>query len=323
MIDVNNIPDDKNKGECFSITSFCNSPQKINALKKTIDNIKQYGLPIFLHAHYPLEDDIQRMVNFYFYSSDNPILNRYNIFWHNIPKYKLEIKTFDVTYTTLKGWYESIGILENYNRIHMINYDTNLTPEIFNLSRKYGQSIFLQNQDTTRKFLLLTYFCLNREDFKYFRENIRLVNYLKFKPDDKFLPIPEEYIPTFLINKNFFIIPNTEFNQDVLIANDVAEDARFNWDKTLDMGPAKIFIGEYKDLTRILFFDVKEPIQISIVINERLLIGKATETELFNLGIPFKHIISLQVKINDIFIPDDLIKKFFHLDCKIYDNSET
>ena len=40
MIDVNNIDEYKNKGECFAITSYCDTIDKVNVLSKTIDNIK-------------------------------------------------------------------------------------------------------------------------------------------------------------------------------------------------------------------------------------------------------------------------------------------
>ena len=159
MIDVTNFADYLKKSECIAITSYCNTERKLDILNRTIDNVREYNLPVFIHAHYPLTDEIQKKVHSYFYSSDNPILNRYNLFWIWIDSYKLEIRVYDMTFTTLKGWSESVQILKDYERIHIINYDTNLTPDVFNLSRKYKQSMFLQNKNTERNYNLITYFC--------------------------------------------------------------------------------------------------------------------------------------------------------------------
>lgn len=306
--------------ECFAITSYCNTAEKVNILEKTINNINQYGLDVIVHAHHPLSIDIQKIVKSYFYSSENPILKtRFNKFWYFTHPYKLEITVYDYYFTTLKGWTELIDICQNYDRIHILNYDANISNDFFNLSRKYSQSIFLQNKDTSSNYILPIYFCLNKISFDYFKSNITLEKYLAFnKPNGPFLPLIEEFIPTFIIGDEFLTIPHWEYDESALLKYDVMADTRFYWDKTLDIGVAKIFIGEYKDIARALFFDIKESIEISIIINGRVLSGKSSETEFFNLGLPFRHINNLQIKINDMFLPDDLIKKFFQLECKIY-----
>ena len=112
--------------ECIAITTYCNTKEKINALNRTIDNIKQYGLPIFIHAHYPLNDEIQKKVHSYHYSSDNPISGRYNVFWYYTENYKLELTAHEITYTVLKAWDESIKICSAENiRIKYISYNGN------------------------------------------------------------------------------------------------------------------------------------------------------------------------------------------------------
>lgn len=306
--------------ECFAITSYCNTTEKLNILEKTINNINQYGLDVIVHAHYPLSVDIQKKIKSYFYSSENPILKtRFNKFWYFTPPYKLEITVYDYYFTTLKGWMELIDICQNYDRIHIINYDTNVSMDLFNLSRKYSQSIFLQNRDTSNNYILPIYFCLNKKSFDYFKSNITLEKYLEFnKLNGPFLPLIEEFIPTFITGNDFFTVPYWEYDESKLLEYDVASDTRFDWGKTLDMGVSKIFIGEYKDLARILFFDIKEYMEISVIINNRVLTGKTSETELFNLGLPFRYIDDLQIKINDISVPANLIRKFFQLECKIY-----
>jgi hypothetical protein len=320
MIDVINFENYLKKGECIAITSYCNTERKLDILNRTIDNVKQYDLPIFIHAHYPLTDEIQKKVHSYFYSSDNPILNRYNLFWTWIDVYKLEIRVYDMTFTTLKGWSESIQILKDYERIHIINYDTNLTPDVFNLSRKYKQSIFLQNKNTERNYDLITYFCLNKKSFDYFRENLTLEKYLHCTHPGEFIPPPEEFVPMFTTGDDFFQVPNTEFSQDELLKYDIANENRFIWDKELKINGAKIFMGELNDSANMLFFDIEDQLKVDINLNDKILtqmIGTGVP-KLINLGLKFSDIRVIKITVNNININADLIAKFFQLECKIY-----
>jgi hypothetical protein len=320
--------------ECFAITTYCNTEEKIQVLNKTIDNLKQYELPIFIHAHYPLSDDIQKKAHSYFYSSDNPILtNRFNKFWYFIEGFKLEITVYDYYFTTLKGWSESIKICNDYDKIHMINYDANIYPELFNLSIKYNKSIFLQNPDKnlTKPFILPTYFCLKKESFEFFRENITLEKYIGFREIStwKFLPLVEEFIPYFTIGDDFLQIPYTDYNAEKLLENDIASDTRFDWNKSLSLNGTKIFIGDLNNEANILFFNVEKELEINAMAIRKLPVqpgtnmggdmgGSITSDSLMSLYIPLSEIDELKIKINGERVSDDLIKKFIQLESKIY-----
>jgi hypothetical protein len=303
--------------ECFVITTYCNTQEKIIALNRTIDNIKQYGLDIMLHAHYPLSDDIQKKVNHYYYSSNNPILHdRYNLFWHFVDNYRLEIKISDYYYTVLKAWSESINILSNnYDKIHIINYDTHIEPALFNLSRINDKSLFLQNSDLSKNYIITTYFCLNKKSFNFFRENITQQKYESFKSDSKFLPLVEEYIPSFTIGDDFYQIPHTDYNQCELLKYDIKADTRFEFNKTFTFKSNKVFIGEYDNSTQILFFDLKEKIRVQI---ENYSDIELDSNYLMDLKIPFNQINNLKIKINDELISEKFIERCSSLHCKIY-----
>jgi hypothetical protein len=347
LINVNKLQEYSSKNECFAITTYCNTEEKVNTLNRTIDNIRQYGLPIFVHAHYPLSDEVQKKVDFYFYSSDNPVFNRFNSYWYFINDYKLEFTWYDYYYTTVKGWDESIKILSDYERIHIINYDANIYPELFNISRKYNKSIFLQNKDYTYGFipaksidpteilntnqLFLTYFCLNKNSYNFFRENITLEKYIGYRliSTSPFLPLLEEFVGYFLHGSDFHIVPYTEIKFNEMLKYDAAADYRFHWNETNKLENITFFIGEYNGITNVLFYDVKKPIKISILTFRKgfLLPGAIMGGEIggtisshnkFSLEMPFNEIEKIQIKIDDIPVSDELIKKFFLLECKIY-----
>ena len=45
--------------ECFVITTYCNTLSRVEELKKCINNLKHFNIDILVHAHYPLDLEIQ------------------------------------------------------------------------------------------------------------------------------------------------------------------------------------------------------------------------------------------------------------------------
>jgi hypothetical protein len=347
-INVNKLEEYSHKDECFAITTYCNTEEKVQTLNRTIENIKQYGLPIFVHAHYPLPYEIQKKIDFYFYSSDNPIFNRFNSYWYFINDYKLEFTWYDYYYTTVKGWNESIKILSDYERIHMINYDANIYPEIFNVSRCHDKSIFLQNENYTYNFfrtksvyppltisnnnqVFLTYFCLNKKSFDFFRENITLKKYIGYRliSSSPFLPLLEEFVGYFLHGDDFYMVPHNEIDYNKILKYDAAADYRFHWNETNKLENTMIFIGEYDGIANVLFYAVEKPVEINILIFRKGFLipgaimggeigGKISLQTKFSLDLAFKDIEKIEIRVDNKLVNDDLIKKFFLLECKIY-----
>ena len=334
MIDVRNLDAYKRKGECFAITSYCNNENKVKTLNKTIDNIKQYGLPIFVHAHYPLPDEIQKKVDFYFYSSDNPIFTRFNTFQGFTEGYEMTITEYDSYYTAMKGWDESIKILSEYEKIHLINYDTNVYPELFEMFRHSNKSTFLQHNYFARNkpHIFLLYFCLHKNDYKFFRENITLDKYIGYWAisQSTFLPHIEELIGSFVSNNiNYHVIPYTEYSFDKIMETDVSMDARWNWDKTGQLENCKIFIGENNGKASILFYDVMKIIQFEIGVYRKgpftqgmsmggNMGGSFGSTNLTQLEFPMNEIERLTIRLDGVSTDETLIRRFFNLNPKIH-----
>lgn len=328
--------------ECFAITTYCNTKEKIDILNQTIENLKQFNIDIMIHAHYPLIEDIQKKVNYYLFSSNNSILPYYNVFWYYIRDYKLEIKVYDTNYTLLKAWTEIINFLKNYDKIHFVNYDANITPEIFNFSiLNKDKSIFIQNngisENHVRNYYVLTYFCLKNSNFNYFKENITLENYLKFNPiDNKFRPMLEEFIPSFtiphnpinksidnvIINDDFFLILCDQYNAKELLKYDIASHSRFDWNKNIKINDIRLFLGQFDDTTKLIILDNNKDKTIEIEVNDKNIIYNLpiVDQYLIDLNIPFINIKNLKIKIDNEYINEDFFKKYFQLECKIYHN---
>ena len=161
---------------------------------------------------------------------------------------------------------------------------------------------------------------LNKKSFNYFRENLTLEKYLSCTHPDGFLPPPEEFVPMFTSNDDFFQVPNTEFSQDELLKYDIANENRFIWEKELKINGSKIFMGEFNDSANILFFDIVNQLKIEINLNDKILnqIIEPGKSQLIDLRVKFKDIRVIKITVNNISINADLIAKFFQLECKIY-----
>lgn len=310
--------------ECFVIVTYCDTKEKVEILNNTINNLKRYNIDIMIHAHYPLDVQIQEKVNYYYYSSENPILyDRYNVFWKSVNDYKLEIKVYDYYYTVLRSWSNSINIMKDYDKLHIINYDSNVYDELFDLSKKHDNSlILLQEEDI---YFATLYFCLKKQDYDFFLENIQKDKYLSFttKTNSTFLPLVEEFIPSFAKNNsNFYCVPFKDYDMKKLVEFDVCADTRFNWYDRLSTKYCSIFLGLLNDYYHILFFNVNNLIRVKIIINDiDIQYFDSFRDGIINLSKRINEIKKIELFINDEFVSQKKLNDFFKLDSKIYKDS--
>lgn len=130
--------------ECFVITSYCNTSDRVEELKKCIDRLKKYNIDILVHAHYPLDLDIQKSVTYYLYDSTNPVIRdgskiivRWK--WYMTANKLLTIPNPDYSYAVMNQWVSSLKFLKEkkYERIHVINYDTFINDFVFNKHEEF------------------------------------------------------------------------------------------------------------------------------------------------------------------------------------------
>lgn len=120
---------------CFAITSYCDTPKKVDDLKKCITGLKRFDIDILIVAHYPLDLEIQKSVKYYIYDSSNPVISdgsKVIIRWIRLGDRLLTIRTPDYSFAVMNLWIKSLTFLKNdYDNIHIINYDIEITDFIF------------------------------------------------------------------------------------------------------------------------------------------------------------------------------------------------
>jgi glycosyltransferase involved in cell wall biosynthesis len=96
--------------ECIILGTYPNIKDRVQWTKDTILSLKPLGRKIILVSHYPVDQDIQRMVDYYIYDKHNPLTHHsyYTRFYNDKPEYFAEINI-----NGLKDSNQSLTVLTN------------------------------------------------------------------------------------------------------------------------------------------------------------------------------------------------------------------
>lgn len=315
--------------ECFAILSYCNNEIKVDVLKKTINTLKQYDKDILLHAHYPINVEIQKTVNQYIFSQ-NPTPYRYNIFWWTEGRYKLEMIQYEYSITVLKQFKEILKILKNdYDIIHFIHCDANITPELYNITvnkiKEHNKSIFYENFVYDDAIHIL-YFSIIKKDFDLFDKICSVDNFYNFDLIDNMLPTLEVYMYTFL--NNFYCVKKSEWELYInsFLENEISmiNQNKRDWNieqknifSAIQSRGCKLFIGDFNNMTGILIYKVIEPINIKIIINDKEMSLNIKDKTFISIDDTIEKDSIVNVYINNELIKDNIKDFVINNKCKI------
>lgn len=114
------------------VGTYPNSKISQDVLKKCLNSLKN-DFDILLSAHYPVDESIQNLTNFYIYDSNNEIIENTNnpVVWYANNLFYLQVKHKKnfayATYTLMKNSFNFS--LDKYNDFFYINGDTILDPD--------------------------------------------------------------------------------------------------------------------------------------------------------------------------------------------------
>ena len=126
--------------DVFVIDCWPNTKEKENTLIKLIKKVKVYGAPIILCGHYPINPEVQKLVDYYIYDSNNDILlekdfKEYGVNsdrWTDMGSYKITNKVdFHHDYAIWLTMKNAFNLVKQLGKqyIHFLEYD-NLPDEI-------------------------------------------------------------------------------------------------------------------------------------------------------------------------------------------------
>jgi glycosyltransferase involved in cell wall biosynthesis len=123
--------------ECVILGTYPNIKDRIQWTKDTINSLKPLGRKIILVSHYPVDVDIQNMVDYYIYDVHNPLTHHsyYTRFYNDRPDYFAEIninglKNSNQSLTVLTNIFNAAKVAKElgFKRFFYTTYDVVLDP---------------------------------------------------------------------------------------------------------------------------------------------------------------------------------------------------
>lgn len=267
---------------CYLITAYCDSENKINALKNCINNLRKLNVKdICVYSHYPLNSDVQEKVEYAIYDYSNPVL-RYPEssmnYWRVYKEFKMSIDFQNIGYAVLNQWKRGMDFLKilGYDEVFILNYDV-IIDKFLNdnfVSKLTNNKIvkFIYDDEFLNAAILgmrtdVDLSFISKEEFINYQQNknlkfLHLENFMTYylKDYDSYEIKYDEY------KEHFYTTISYESNE-VYKINDLPSEISSPWYR-FKFDNFKIHIGDYEGKIHILFFSVTKPINITIITNE-------------------------------------------------------
>jgi len=230
--------------ECIILGTYPNIKDRVELTKETILSLKPLGRKIILVSHYPVDQEIQRMVDYYIYDEHNPLTHHsyYTRFYNDRADYFAEINI-----NGLKDSNQSLTVLTNmfngakaakqlgFNRFFYTTYDVVLNEndipavnDAFKTDKKlyaatlptpqglgiqtngimFNTDFFLKEFDDVRTPEEWNEVCTRRRCENYLEEYLSKVIY-SFNPND--IQLVTNNKDTILVNSGLGVASNSEY----------------------------------------------------------------------------------------------------------------
>ena len=235
---------DRTDEEVIILGTYPNLKERVRLTKETITSLKPLGRKIILVSHYPVDEETQRMVDYYIYDAYNPLCHHsyYTRFYNQTNEYHAEIninglKDSNQSLTVLVNMYNSAKAAQDlgFKRFFYTTYDVVLDERdipMVNESFKTDKKLYVATLPTpqgkgiqTNGMMLDTDFFLKEfddirtpEDWNLVCDKRKCQNYLEdylskvifsFNPNDIKVITNDE--GTLLINSGLGTSSNSEY----------------------------------------------------------------------------------------------------------------
>jgi glycosyltransferase involved in cell wall biosynthesis len=230
--------------ECIILGTYPNIKDRAQWTKDTITSLKPLGRKIILLSHYPVDQEIQRMVDYYIYDKHNPLTHHsyYTRFYNDRPDYFAEIninglKNSNQSLTVLTNMFNGAKVARDlgFKRFFYTTYDVTLDPkdipavnEAFRTDKKlyaatlptpqgkgiqtngimFDTDFFLKEFDDVRTPEEWNEVCKRRRCENYLEDYLSKVIF-SFNPNDVQVITNDKH--TFLVNSGLGVASNSEY----------------------------------------------------------------------------------------------------------------
>ena len=110
VLEITNPKPKINPEELIILGTYPNLKSRVQLTKDTINSLKPLGRKILLLSHYPVDADIQRMVDYYIYDDYNPLTHHsyYTRFYRHTDEFNVEVNINGLKYSN-----QSLTVLTN------------------------------------------------------------------------------------------------------------------------------------------------------------------------------------------------------------------
>jgi len=267
------------------ISSFCNNQEKIDVLEKNINIIKSHNLDVIVISPFNLPEKITSKCDYFFITKDNPILDwpiRSMYAWKGLNvngvKYKIARTYPDYGYAGLTQIKQLSQIALNFDYdqfFHMI-YDIKIDENVINgFHSNKTNSVYPSKRGDEIWAVGLHYMIFNRQNLEKFISHINLETYLGVKNGDAFAVLHS------IKNELNYIIEETPVEDEIYYYDGI------DFFNLSPIEGLKFFIeknDENPDTIKILFYDVKDEVEIELSIEGIQYQHKIHDCYLIDLG---------------------------------------
>lgn len=328
---------------CFLVTAYCNTPEKKEVLKQTLQDISKYNIDVILFSHYPIEEDTLELTNHSIYDFSNPMVDfkdrsmikwvKLNEYVSNPIPYKINTLQVDYGYAAAQQWKRGLTYAYDlgYKEAFILNYDLEVTDKMVDDFKSqllnYDNIILDYANKKEGKELYMAWHALKLEPFI---ENIKNINYQDYIQTTE-ESIVETYLYDKLYSENSLIIPRKEWEgpnrMNPIIKTKIVLEGRLLDQYYRDEG-YHWFIGQEKiwlqddphirgtDKMVLFLFNLAKNLEVEMYLGDNLIhksiVRKQLEYQLIYLPIAFSEIEKYIGKLKNLkYIPSHNGLKIF------------
>lgn len=267
------------------ISTYCDTQEKIDVLSKNIDNVKTFGIDVIVVSPFYLPEYIQNKCDYFFLMKDNPVLDwpqKAMYAWRelNLNENKIIITRTYADY----GWaglyqvkkLSEIALSLDYDYFYHMIYDLKFDETVVEgLLSERECDVYSSKRGDIIWEVGLHFMIFNREKLTNFIQHITLQNYLNSRGGDAFVWLHR-------------LIEIFQYN----IVKKPVEDEIYYYEghdffNSSPVEGIKFFIDnndEIVETVRLLFYNVSEPKEIKLTINDNIYEYSIHGNSLVDLG---------------------------------------